>query len=275
MPELPEVQTLVDELQESGILGLTILETRISWPKTIATSSPKQFTSTLSGKKILKVSRRAKFIIFELDHDFALLVHLRMTGRLKLLNKNSPHSPYERAALLFKNGLELRFEDTRKFGRIYLVPSLAEFFKEHGPEPLDLSFTWLDFKDRLLKKHAQLKPLLLNQRFLAGLGNIYVDEALWLAKLHPLRKSDSLADSEIKALLQSIRDVLHIGLKSSGTTLGSGKTNFYRMDGSKGTNSTELNVFRRTKKPCKRCGAPIIRIKVGMRSTHLCLHCQI
>lgn len=273
MPELPEVQTIVGDLQHSGLVGKTIKNAHISWPKTIALPSVELFCRQIANKRILSIHRRAKFIAIVLE-DFKLLIHLRMTGRLSLTSHDQPHSPYERVMIALKNGQELRFDDPRKFGRFYLVDSLDEFFKNHGPEPLEESLTWHELKEKLHSRSAQLKPLLLNQQFIAGLGNIYVDEALWLAKLHPLRKSNSLNDHEIKALLSSIRQALYEGLKSSGTTLGSGKANFYRVDGSKGKHVTKLHVFRRTGTPCKRCGNTILRIKVGMRSTHICPYCQ-
>lgn len=270
MPELPEVETIVQELARSSIIGSNIVKVDIRWSKTIV---EKEFVKMIVGQQIVSVKRRAKYIILQLSAGF-ILIHLRMTGRLLLDDKESPHSPYERVCLTLSNELELRFIDTRKFGRIYLSQNLEQFFNKIGPEPLDSSFTWQKLHSMLAKRSTRLKPLLLNQEFIAGLGNIYVDEALWLAKLHPLRKANVLSEKEIKELFKAIQEALHKGIQSNGATLGNGKTNFYRLDGSKGRHIFELNVFRQTGKPCKRCNTLIEKIVITGRSTHFCPQCQ-
>lgn len=273
MPELPEVETVVQDLNHSGILGLQITQTKIFWPKTIATFSQEDFIAAVCGQTIKKINRRAKFIVFELENVF-MLIHLRMTGKLLLTSEKKELSSHERVLFTLSNGKELRFIDTRKFGRIYLSHDLNSFFEKYGPEPLSENFSWEHLYEILSKRSSQLKSLLLNQNVLAGLGNIYVDEALWLAKLHPLRKANTLTESEMIGLYHGIQNALKQGLLSKGATLGSGKTNFYRLDGSKGGFINKLNVFRQIGKKCPRCGNPIERIKAAGRSTHICVKCQ-
>ena len=274
MPELPEVETIVQELNSSGIIGRTIVDVSIGWGRTIATPPPDQFREKISGQKIKEVKRRGKFILIVLSND-TLMIHLRMSGRLRITDSTAPHVKEERAALILDNLKQIRFEDTRKFGRWYLVHS-PDSFLDHklGPEPLQTQLTPILFYQRLVNHSRQIKALLLDQKFIAGLGNIYVDEALWEAKIHPLRLSNLLSKKDAAILLSAIRVVLKRGLESQGTTLGNGKSNFYRLDGSKGKNKTSLNVFRRTGLPCPRCKHTISRMVVGQRGTHYCRQCQ-
>ena len=197
-----------------------------------------------------------------------------MSGRLHLVPPDVKRDKHEHVVLDLDNGQQLRFHDTRKFGRMFLVENVDTVIGKLGPEPLGHDFTTAWFLDHLHQKKRQLKPLLLDQTFLAGLGNIYVDEALWEAKLHPLRVSSSLTTSEIRALHRAIRKVLRKGINNLGTTLGTGKANFYSIGRRTGNNSEELNVFRRTGQQCPRCDATIERIIVGQRSTHICPACQ-
>lgn len=268
MPELPEVQTIVNELNASGLIGHRINDLSVLWPKTMATNKDQ-----LAGETIKGFSRRAKFIVIQLSHGY-ILIHLRMSGSLSYSGAQEPRSPYERVVILFDNGKELRFIDPRKFGRIYYVKSMDLFFKAYGPEPLDASFKWQTFTKMLQTKRRQIKPLLLDQKFIAGLGNIYTDEALWLAKLHPLRMSDSISKKESRALFQAIQAVLKRGIRFGGTSLGTGKSNYSRLSGDRGKHVTELNVYRRNAKACPRCHSPIDRIIVGQRATHFCRFCQ-
>ena len=176
--------------------------------------------------------------------------------------------------LAFEDGSDLRFHDTRKFGRVYLVADAERILGRLGPEPLDPLFTPRMLFAGLRKRSRLVKPLLLDQSFVAGLGNIYTDEALWEAKIHPRRSSDSLSQKEAEALHAAIRKVLRRGLKNLGTSLGTGKANFYSVGRRRGRNRDELVVFRRTGMPCPRCAVPVQRIIVGQRSTHICPKCQ-
>jgi formamidopyrimidine-DNA glycosylase len=168
----------------------------------------------------------------------------------------------------------LRFHDPRKFGRLHLVKDPERILDRLGAEPLASEFTAKSLAERLMPRKRLLKPLLLDQAFIAGIGNIYVDEALWEAKLHPRRIAASLSMPEIKALHRAIPKVLKRGLKNLGTSLGSGETNFYSVARHRGRNKEQLKVFRRTGLSCPRCRTPIERIIVGQRSTHICAKCQ-
>jgi formamidopyrimidine-DNA glycosylase len=203
-----------------------------------------------------------------------MLLHLRMSGRLHLDSADTPRNKHEHVILGFDDGRQLRFHDTRKFGRLHLLKDPNRILNRLGPEPLASGFTAKTLTDCLKDRKRLLKPLLLDQTFIAGLGNIYVDEALWEAKLHPCRLAAALSTSEIKVLHRTIRRVLKRGLKNLGTTLGTGKGNFYSVANRRGRNKDLLKVFRRTDLPCPRCDSLIERIIVGQRSTHICPKCQ-
>lgn len=274
MPELPEVETVAQDLRNAGVVGSKIELGIVHTPAIIATPPLRQFLDLIKGQVIQSISRRGKYLIFSLSKYLTLIVHLRMTGRFILLEEGKPYSKHEHVILKLNNGHELRFHDTRKFGRWYLVYDPISILGKLGPEPLEKSFTWKKFKELASGKTRQLKPLLLNQEFIAGLGNIYVDEALWEAKLNPLRKMNTLNENELRNLYHAIQTVLKRGLEAQGTTLGSGRTNFYRLSGGKGSHQHLLKVFRRTGQPCFKCKTKIARIVVAQRSTHFCPCCQ-
>jgi formamidopyrimidine-DNA glycosylase len=274
MPELPEVHTIIQDLKQANLLGQRIKDAKIYWNRTIGTPSIKEFCSLIKNKQIQEINRRGKYLIFSLSESYFLLIHLRMTGRLQLLNKEEPLSPYTRVVFNLDQGQQLRFYDTRKFGRISLVKSVDEVIKKMGPEPLDPDFALKEFLKSLQKRSRALKALLLDQSFIAGLGNIYVDEALWQAKLHPLKQANRLTEKEAQKLFESIIHVLKKGIANQGTTLGHGKSNYYRLSGERGHHQDLMNVFRRTGLPCPRCEETIIRILVAQRSTHICPFCQ-
>ena len=275
MPELPEVQTIVGDLKASGIEGAVIAAATVFWSRTIAEPSVSAFCSRIKGKKISAIRRRGKFIVFDFKDGDNLLMHLRMSGRLHLIAGESPRKKHEHVVLHFKGGKQLRFHDTRKFGRIYLTSDSDKILGRLGPEPLSVGFTFKILARRLSRRQRLLKPLLLDQTFIAGLGNIYVDEALWESKIHPCRTAASLTATEIRALHRAIPRVLKRGLKNLGTSLGTGKANFYSIAQHQGRNRDKLNVFRRTDRPCPRCHTKIQRIIVGQRSTHICPVCQV
>ena len=274
MPELPEVQTIVGDLKAAGIEGTDITGATVFWERTIAEPSASAFCRRIKGKRISAIRRRGKFIVFDFKNGGHLLMHLRMSGRLHLIAQESPRKKHEHVILNFKGGKQLRFHDTRKFGRIYLISDTDKILGRLGPEPLANGFTWKIFARRLSLRKRLLKPLLLDQTFIAGLGNIYVDEALWESKIHPCRIAASLTEPEILALHRAIPRVLKRGLKNLGTSLGTGKANFYSIARHQGRNRDKLNVFRRTDRPCPRCQTKIQRIIVGQRSTHICPVCQ-
>ena len=274
MPELPEVQTIVDDLNAADLCGVPISRARVFWARTIAEPSPAAFCRRLKGRRFTRIHRRGKYLVFETDSQYTMLLHLRMSGRLHLVSVDSPRIKHEHVIITFENKTQLRFHDTRKFGRIHLVADPARILGRLGPEPLAREFTARVLAAGLRRHKRLLKPLLLDQTFVAGLGNIYVDEALWDAKLHPNRIAAELSMAEIKALHRAIPRVLKRGLKNLGTSLGTGETNFYSVASRRGRNKDELNVFRRTDLPCPRCKTTIVRIIVGQRSTHICPKCQ-
>ncbi len=274
MPELPEVETVVRGLRRHKITNQTITCIRVQWARTLAGMDPVSFEERMVGAEISNISRRAKFIVMALKTGDTLLIHLRMTGSLRVSLPTEPRDPYERVAIVFADGRELRFRDTRKFGRWYLTGHPEDILGKLGPEPLSDTFTAEMFVKMLRSHRRMLKPLLLDQRFLAGLGNIYVDEALFRARLHPCRIAATIQTAAARRLYQSIREVLQVGISRMGTSLGHGSVHFYSVAGRRGRNQDALQVFRRDGEPCPGCGKPISRIVVGQRSTHFCKRCQ-
>jgi formamidopyrimidine-DNA glycosylase len=280
MPELPEVQTVVDDLTTAGLRGLRITDIRVEWSPIIDTkvsvpSSPEEFMRQTIGRTVSSIRRRGKFIVFKFLEGGHLLVHLRMSGRLYLVNPHTAPGKHEHVRFTLSDGRELRFYEPRKFGRLYRVQQAGVVLNRLGPEPLSRQFTAEVLYQCLMAHNRLLKALLLDQHIVAGLGNIYTDEALWEAKLHPCRRSSFLSRAEAQALHRAIRKVLRSGLKHRGTSLGSGKANFHSSKHQRpGQNRRHLNVFQRTDLPCLRCKTPIQRMVVAQRGTYICPQCQ-
>ena len=274
MPELPEVETIVRELR-SQIQGKTILDAHADWPRTIAypPEDIERFRTEVRGRLIADAWRRAKFVVLELAQDGrpwgACLIHLRMSGRLHL--EPLGQDKHLRVRFDLSEGTQLYFYNMRKFGRIWLVRDAEAVLGDLGPEPLGNSFTSHLFGALLRKRRGMLKPLLLDQRFIAGLGNIYVDESLFRAGLHPQRTADTLQEADILRLHGAIRSVLQQAIDHHGTTFDGV---FVRPQGQEGRQQEGLEVYGQTSLPCSRCGTPIERIVVGGRGTHFCPHCQ-
>jgi len=273
MPELPEVETIVRELCESDLIGKKICEVKVFWPRTIAIPNMADFCSQLVNQVIAKISRRGKFIVFTLSKD-TLLIHLRMTGKLFFFNKEKKPSAHERLRIRLDDDRYLCYEDQRKFGKWYLLSNPETKLSELGIEPLSKVFTLKALQQLIRKSSQQIKSFLLNQHHIAGLGNIYVDEALWEAKIHPARKTNSLSHTEIVALHRAIPNVLKQGIAHMGTSLGSKLANYFSVSGRRGGNQTQLKVFRREGLPCSRCHNQMIKISLAQRGTHLCPNCQ-
>lgn len=279
MPELPEVETIARALREGGrngdpILGATIREAYLLWPRTLAEPDPAHFLARLPGQQILAINRRGKFLVFKLSLDY-MLIHLRMSGDLRVGSKFGPggapfpFDQHDRLVIDFgdlEQELRLAFNDPRKFGRVWLVPDSQQIVGNLGPEPLDPHFTAEDLYHRLQAVSRQIKPLLLDQSFLAGLGNIYTDEALYLAQIHPLRISSDLSHEEAGRLWESIRKVLDEGIRRNGASIDW----VYRG----GDFQNAFQVYQRTGQPCLRCGMMVKKISVGQRGTHFCPVCQ-
>ncbi len=293
MPELPEVETVARDLAPR-VIGARIVDARVLWERTIRHPlPPERFVAELRGATITRVGRRAKTVLLHLDDGRVVTVALRMTGALLVVPGGAPDDRHARVVFQLADGRELRYRDPRKFGRIGLWEGgslrarsrrargrrvaeraapyrVGDVFARHGPEPLTRSFTAARLAERLRGRSARLKTLLLDQSFIAGVGNIYADEALWRARLHPLRSADSLTPDEVRRLHRAVRGALREGLANRGTSI----SDYVSPDGERGTNAERLRVYQRTGEPCLRCGTPIERIVVGQRSTHFCPRCQ-
>lgn len=272
MPELPEVETIAQALGASEIIGSPIKEIAVFWEKTVG-GDAKHFCKKMEGRRILSLSRRGKYLIFTLDAPYSLVVHLRMSGQFYLRTPAVKASIHEQVVFTLKN-TSLHFHDPRKFGRMYLSDDLENFFAHLGGEPLSDSFTFEEFSKKLQKERA-IKSLLLDQSVIAGIGNIYADEALWLSSVHPLQKASALTIERQQALWKAIPEVLKRGLAFRGTSLGTGKGNFHSVNGQAGEHQSYLQVFQRKAKPCFRCESLIQKIVVAQRGTHFCPSCQI
>jgi formamidopyrimidine-DNA glycosylase len=269
MPELPEVETIARKLKPQ-LVGKTIQDARLRWPRTLAFPGARKFSELVRGQVIQGVTRRAKYFILQLS-DFSLLIHLRMSGALLIKEGKIKPEKHDRLILnlIAKDGSlsSLVFNDTRKFGRVWLTAHPEDVLGKLGPEPLSRRFTVEWLHGALHRKHRLLKPLLLDQTFLAGLGNIYADESLHLAKLHPLAASDSVTVEQAQALHEAICRVLKEGIRRNGASFDW----VYRG----GEYQNHFRVYDRAGKPCPVCGTGIERIIVGQRSTHYCPTCQI
>ena len=265
MPELPEVETVVRGLR-GPLVGRTITGITVLWPRTAGT--PISFLETrLPGQRIEAITRRAKYLQFHLSAADTLLIHLKMSGELLVEAVTDPPHKHARAIFDLDNNHQLRFNDMRKFGRIYLVDDPAQVVGKLGPEPLADDFSIDDFKTLFQRRTGRLKPLLLNQEFIAGIGNIYADEACHRAKIDPRRQVDTLSAPELAALYQAIRQVLNEGITHKGASFDQ----VYRG----GQFQNNFQVYSRAGEPCLKCGAEIQRIVLGGRSTHFCSQCQI
>lgn len=276
MPELPEVETIARALRDGGglaperkpnppVVGREILQARLLWERTLAQPSPAAFRRQVKGQCIEGVSRRGKYLCLHLTRDW-LLIHLRMSGDIFVRRADQPAGQYDRLVLSLAGGLQMAFSDARKFGRAWLLADPQPVLGTLGPEPLDPAFTPEIFFQGLARRRRRLKPLLMDQRFIAGLGNIYVDEALFLARLHPLTPAERVTQAQAERLLQAIRQVLQAGIKRNGASIDW----IYRG----GDFQNHFQVYQRTGKPCRRCGTPIERLVVAQRGTHVCPACQ-
>ncbi len=264
MPELPEVETIVRSLRPA-LLGRTVQRVEILWEKTIAEPVPEDFPARIQGQRIRQADRRGKYLRLRLSHD-TLLVHLRMSGDLRLQPPATAAATHDRLRLQLDDGHWLAFNDTRKFGRIWLTDAPQRILGKLGPEPDDPALTPARFHAMLTQRRRALKALLLEQRFLAGIGNIYADEALYRAQLHPLRPAASLTPAEADRLLSAIREVLAAGIAHNGTSIDW----IYRG----GNYQQYLNVYGREGQPCRQCNTPIGKIRIAQRGTHFCPVCQ-
>jgi formamidopyrimidine-DNA glycosylase len=269
MPELPEVETVARDLR-GLVVGATIVDAETRWARTLRDLSPEAFADGVAGRRIEAVGRRAKQLVVELSGGAFLTIHLKMTGQLFVVPQGRPDDPYVRLVLELADGREIRFRDIRKFGRIGLYGSgAADPFEKTGPEPLAEAFTVTAFRRRLRARKGRLKPLLLDQTFIAGVGNIYADEALWAARLHPLRTARTVRPADERRLWRELRRILAEAVIRRGSSIDD-----YTAPDGDGDMQEHLQVYQRTDEPCPRCGRPIRRIVVGSRATHFCSWCQ-
>jgi len=269
MPELPEVETVVRHLRPQlvgqGVTGFTA-----HWAKVTAPATPDEFARQVVGRRIEAVDRRGKFILLGLKHGL-VHIHLRMTGRLQVTPTGARAAPAHVSAIFeLSSGGQLVFRDARKFGRIGYLDSSAALDESLGPEPLSEAFSPQRFRRMLAGRRRQIKPLLLDQAFIAGLGNIYVDEALFQARIHPLTRAHRLSPRKATALHRAIRRTLQASIDRQGTTI----INFGFGNGQVGSFRDQLRVFGRQGEPCPVCGAGIVKTRVAQRGTHLCPRCQ-
>ena len=277
MPELPEVETIARALREGGRGGASIIGRNIShaeslWDRSIAEPAAEDFIRRVSGQQVEDVGRRGKYLIIMLNDD-TLLIHLRMSGDLRVESIRNEQGGYEeplqkhdRVVINFSDGLRLVFNDPRKFGRVWLTASPQVLLAGLGFEPLEDSLTTDVLYDLMQSSRRRVKSLLMDQKILAGLGNIYTDEVLFLAGVHPKRAANSLTEGEVDGLLLSIRQVLSAGIQRNGASIdwvyrGGDFQNYFR-------------VYQRTGEECVNCGAKIERCIVAQRGSHFCPICQ-
>jgi formamidopyrimidine-DNA glycosylase len=270
LPELPEVETIARGLREP-LVGHTITGVTVNWPRMVADPTPEKLGAQLVGRQVVSVGRRGKYVVIKLSQGY-LLIHLKMSGRLQIARAAEPLDNHTHLVFDLDDGRQLRFQDTRKFGRVYLVDDPQQVTGGLGPEPLADDFTLDDFCQRLARRSGRLKSLLMNQQFLAGVGNIYADEALFIARLHPLRAADSLTLDEQARLYAAIRSVLGQAVASGGTTLDD--RGYVDAQGQAGAYQAQIAVYGRTGQPCFSCQTSIERMVIGGRSAHFCPRCQ-
>jgi formamidopyrimidine-DNA glycosylase len=271
VPELPEVETIRRDL-EPLVVGRTIVGVEVD-PATIGLLAGvpiETLRANLDGRTIRALGRRGKYLLFELDDGHWFVVHLRMTGRLVWRPHEAPPEPYQRAAIALTGGHDLRWSDLRKFGTWRIHASAGEVIDRLGPEPIDAALTERQFCSVLEGRAAPVKAVLLDQRRFAGLGNIYVDEALYLAGVRPETPAGTLSRAAMGRLYRACREVLERGIAYRGASF----RDYVDGQGNEGQQHMFVQVFRRTGQPCYRCGTPIARAVVGGRATHYCPRCQ-
>jgi formamidopyrimidine-DNA glycosylase len=274
MPELPEVETAV-RLLRPALEGRRIASAEVFWARTLGGQRPAEFERAVIGARVVRLRRRAKYIVAELGRGGraagALLVHLRMTGRLYVESARAPRDRFVKLELVLDRGRVLRFLDVRKFGRFLFVEDAERALAKLGPEPLAPAFKAEWLARELGERRRRIKPLLLDQEFLAGMGNIYTDECLHQAGIHPLARSDRIDGERVKRLHGAIRSTLRAAIAREGSSFDS----FYRTpEGRAGSYQDRFEVYGRAGEPCGTCGTPIARVLVGQRGTHFCRVCQ-
>ncbi len=290
MPELPEVETIKNDLSKK-IIGRKIISVFPLWKDIVKDVPFDAFAKQVEGRKIVAVERRAKNLIIKLSGGVNLLIHLKMTGHLFIAEESSeiskegkwiktgnqdllhdPQNQHIRIIFHLDNGKILAMGDTRKFAYIKLLEdrNLKEFLDGYGPEPFSPEFTEKRLKEILKSKKTAIKKVLMDQRMIAGIGNIYADEILWASRVHPLSISSKLTDRDIKAIYQNTRKILKMAIKKRGTSI----SDFRDAEGKRGAYEKQLNAYQRNGHECSVCGENIRRIEINKRGTHFCPVCQ-
>ncbi len=274
MPELPEVETIKNQL-EKKIVGKKIKAVKINLPRLIQGTTVKEFEKNVIGAKIKKISRRAKLLIIELSTGYSLVIHLKLTGRIIFRKKLEKEDEKSHLIYEFADKTILLHHDFRQFGWVKLIKTedLEKYFQKEGfgPEPLEKDFTLEKFKELLAKKPRQkIKPLLMDQTFIAGVGNVYAQEACWWAKILPTRIVKSLKEKEIEDLYYSLIKILKESIKHRGSSVDA----YVDTEGKEGDYFSKLKVYDRENQPCYRCGEKIKKMMLAGRGTYFCLSCQ-
>lgn len=287
MPELPEVETVRIGLA-TLLPGRRVRAVDFDWPKGFPNSDA-DVAAHLVGAKVTAVNRRAKVLLIELDSKYSLVIHLKMTGQLVFRGDQHFGAGHPNGSLVgelpdkstrvtftFEDGSKLFFNDQRKFGWVRLLPTVEvpsiDFFQKVGPEPLADDFTADAFIERLRRRDGSaIKAVLLDQTVVAGIGNIYADESLWAAKIHPLTRVKDVSDAQLRDLYVGLIKVLKLSIEKGGST----DRNYVDAVGKRGSYLTFANVFRREGQPCSRCGTAVVKLRVAGRGTHICPHCQV
>lgn len=269
MPELPEVETVKNELSPH-VIGRLITGVSLEWEGMARPLTAAELTKRLSGRRIKALNRRGKYLLFGLDDGQTLVIHLKMTGSLLLGEQFSVPPQYTRATITLDNGYGVYFCDARKFGRMQITEDIKSIIGGLGPEPLEAGFTAAVLGQLLSRRKTPVKAALLDQKLVAGIGNMYADESLFAAGIHPERPANSLSSKEIKHLHQSIRNVLAQAIEAKGASVST----YYRPGGEKGDAQSAFKVAHRRGQNCPECGQPLERICVRGRGTYFCPVCQ-
>jgi formamidopyrimidine-DNA glycosylase len=273
MPELPEVETIVTDLRPH-LSGRIIVSCDLLFPTIVRHPEPEVFVDSIAGMRITAMRRRGKYILIDLENDLVLVVHLGMTGQLRLFKPDAPLSSHTHAVFALDNGLQLRYRDPRRFGRLLLGTEVsllaAKKMPRLGPEPIDPEFAAEELYRRLRKRRTALKAFLLDQAAVAGVGNIYADESLHRARLRPDRLAGSLSRKSAQRLHESLRDSLLVAIANRGSSVDTYRDAWGEIGGQQ----EKLLVYGRAGEPCFTCGRPLALIRIAGRSTVFCRRCQ-
>ncbi len=270
MPELPEVETIARQLRSHEVEGREILAVCVDYPRMVEPLEPKEFSKAVCGHRIEKISRTGKWLQFTLGSGQSIMIHLRMSGGF-----SKWPGKHDRVELQLSGGMKLYFRDVRKFGCWKLADDPQSILGRLGPDALSPGFTARYLDQALAVRRRKIKPLLLDQSVLSGLGNIYADEVLWTACIHPERPSNTLAATERTRLFRAIRRVLRSGIRNRGASLGRGKANYRDINGNSGGHRRQVKAYGRRGLPCERCGVTLVGTLVGQRGTTHCPQCQV